>query len=89
MKLTTEQIEAAYAHTIRNRAELLKSHNCCCIDCRHIFPSEEVVDWIDDGQTAMCPYCDTDAVIGDASRYQFTEDFINPLHNEYFDYVID
>lgn len=87
--MNKEQIETAYAHTIRNRAEIRQSRNCCCIDCRHIFPAGEVVDWIDDGQTAMCPYCDTDAVIGDASLYQLTEDFINTLHNEYFDYEVD
>lgn len=87
--MTKEQIEAAYAHTIRNRSEILPSRNCCCIDCRRIFPAREVVDWIDDGQTAMCPYCDTDAVIGDASGYQLTDEFINTLHNEYFDYDID
>lgn len=87
--MTKELIEAAYAHTIRNRVEILKSRNCCCIDCRQIFPAKDVTDWIDGNQTAMCPYCNADAVIGDASTFQLTEDFIITLHNEYFDYEID
>ena len=86
--MTKEAIKAAYAHTIRNRAEILRSQNCCCIGCRGIFQASEVRDWIDGGKTAMCPYCNVDAVIGDASGHQLSTDFISLMHREYFDYEI-
>lgn len=34
---------------------------CCC--CLQIFPATEVIDWIDDGDTPLCPHCGMDAVL--------------------------
>ena len=36
-------------------------------DSERIFDAIEVEDYIDDGKTALCPYCSVDSVIGDAS----------------------
>lgn len=36
---------------------------CGCFSCLHIFPSEDVIDWIDDGETPLCPTCGMDSVM--------------------------
>ena len=35
---------------------------CGCFQCLSVFPAAEVVDWIDDGNTPLCPYCESDAL---------------------------
>lgn len=82
--MTKEHIEAAYTHTIRNRAELRISANCSCIACQTIFSANEIDSWIDGGETAICPYCGTDAVIGDASGYEMSASFLQEMNVKYF-----
>lgn len=36
---------------------------CGCFCCLEIFPPEAVVDWIDDGDTPLCPCCGIAAVL--------------------------
>ena len=36
---------------------------CGCFSCLHVFPSEEVFDWIDDGETPLCPTCGMETVM--------------------------
>ena len=49
-----------------NRESLSKSSQCGCYHCEHIFLPNEVKEW--DGDTALCPQCQFDAVIGDHDR---------------------
>ncbi|MGE0225354.1 MAG: hypothetical protein AB7F35_09440 [Acetobacteraceae bacterium] len=36
---------------------------CGCCACLHVFPAMEVIDWIDDGETPLCPTCGMDTVL--------------------------
>lgn len=36
---------------------------CGCFQCLNVFPAAEVIDWIDDGVTPLCPYCGSDALV--------------------------
>lgn len=36
---------------------------CGCFGCLAVFPAAEVIDWIDDGLTPVCPYCGSDALL--------------------------
>jgi hypothetical protein len=36
---------------------------CGCFCCLQTFPAVEVIDWIDDGDTPLCPYCGIAAVL--------------------------
>jgi hypothetical protein len=61
-----------YPSTTHNRQVLKESDVCGCISCLQIFPSEKIVDWRDTyesstGETALCPYCGDDSVVGSAS----------------------
>ena len=52
----------------KNKEILLKSTDCGCFSCVTIFPPSSIKRWIDNGETAMCPFCGVDAVLGDATE---------------------
>jgi hypothetical protein len=78
----------AHKHSIYHREEILRSTICGCFYCLAIFPPNEITEWIDvrDGQgtTAMCPYCDIDSVIGDASGFPITKAFLKEMNEHWF-----
>ena len=75
---------AAHKHSIRHRAELEDSAICGCFYCLSTFPPSAITDWIDDGQTALCPFCPVDSVIGSASGYPITSEFLLIMHDYWF-----
>ena len=42
-----------------------KSLKCGCYYCISRFSKQDIEQWVDDGQTALCPFCGIDSVIGD------------------------
>jgi len=85
---TNEELKAARKHNFRNKAEILNSELCGCISCYQTFEADAVVDWVEEeedgtGQnyTAFCPLCSVDNVIGSASGYPITPDFLKALDN--------
>jgi NAD-dependent SIR2 family protein deacetylase len=36
---------------------------CGCFHCLEVYEATEVIDWIDDGETPLCPLCGVDAVM--------------------------
>jgi hypothetical protein len=75
---------SAHEHCRLNRAELERSEICGCFYCMTIFPPEKIVEWIDDGQSAMCSNCPVDSVIGSASGYPITKEFLERMHAHWF-----
>ena len=55
-----------HRHTRANRMELEASEVCGCIACERIYFPSEIVRWVDE-ETALCPHCGVDAVVGSAS----------------------
>jgi|SRR6516165_820547 hypothetical protein len=75
----------AHKHCFGNREELMNSANCGCFYCVSIFPPGEIVKWVDDeDQTALCPFCGIDSVIGSASGYPITTDFLSRMRKHWF-----
>jgi hypothetical protein len=88
-------LDDAHRHCRAHRAELAASTDCGCFHCGRTFPPGEVVDWIDPapqiaaesgrrGQTALCPHCGIDAVIGDAAGYPLTPEFLEAMRAQWF-----
>lgn len=76
-----------------NRNQMQKSEKCGCFYCLAIFPINLIGNWIDkddlkEGQTAVCPYCKVDSVIGDASGYQINVRFLHDMYKKWFRNVI-
>jgi hypothetical protein len=84
----TADVIRAHRHSIRHRDEILASKVCGCFHCCEIFAPSEITDWIDEwegvGQTALCPRCGIDSVIGFASGYPASREFLQQMHDHWF-----
>ncbi|MDG3085455.1 hypothetical protein P7F88_04805 [Vibrio hannami] len=68
--------QAIKKHTKRNFREIIASSRCGCLSCLRIFKPAMVVEWVGHSSTAICPYCEESEVIGSASGYPITEEYI-------------
>lgn len=82
--MSLDELVAAHRHSYRNRVEIEQSTRCGCFSCSRVFDATEVEDYIDDGETALCPYCDVDSVVGDASGIELNPIVLNELNKMYF-----
>ena len=86
--MTAPDYVRAHRHSIRHRNEKLSSERCGCFYCWTVFPPTEVKDWTDErdgiGQTALCPRCGIDAVIGSKSGYPITTKFLQLMRSHWF-----
>jgi hypothetical protein len=82
--LVSEPHIAAHAYSIRHRSSLRNSAKCGCFYCLSVFAPDEITDWVDDGQTALCPKCGIDAVIGSDSGFPITREFLERMQNHWF-----
>jgi uncharacterized protein len=57
----------ANERSYENRLAIAASSVCGCFHCAAIFQPGGVTEWVDGGQTALCPFCHVDTVLGDAS----------------------
>jgi hypothetical protein len=74
----------AHRHSISHREEVLASEVCGCFYCLATYPPSAIAEWTDGGDTALCPRCGIDAVIGSASRYPVTRSFLRDMKYIYF-----
>lgn len=77
-------LTAAHKHSSNNVEEVKSSTICGCFYCRKVYSPVEIKEYIDNGQTALCPYCGVDAVIGNASGYEVTDAFLTDMFNKWF-----
>jgi len=52
--------------------------------CLEVFPPSEIEDWTDDGDTALCPKCGIDSVLGSISGYPIERQFLKKMHDQWF-----
>jgi hypothetical protein len=88
-----EDIIPAHRCSSNHRESILASDVCGCFYCLSIFSSSEIEDWVDTreeesdiketGQTALCPRCGIDSVLGSASGYPINRKFLQKM-NEYW-----
>jgi hypothetical protein len=84
------QLQAAHARSSMHRAEILASEWCGCFYCGTVFEPGEIGEWVDgvDGngvpQTALCPHCGIDSVIGSASGFPVTPVFLMRMRSHWF-----
>jgi len=74
----------AHKHCSRHRSELEASAVCGCFYCLAIFPWDEVTEWTGDDDAAPCPKCGIDSVIGSASGYPITTEFLQRMNQHWF-----
>ena len=87
-----DELTTAHRHSSLHESELKQSELCGCFYCLAIFPPTSIRDWIDDrnvpegrvGTTALCPKCGIDSVIGSASGYPITQQFLGAMNARWF-----
>ena len=89
-----EDIIAAHRYSSNHRESVLASDVCGCFYCLSIFSPSEIEDWVDaredetniseKGQTALCPRCGIDSVLGSASGYPITREFLQKMNDHWF-----
>lgn len=77
-------IKEAHKHSNWHRNELRDSELCGCFYCTDIFDYKNIQDWVDDGDTALCPSCGIDSVIGSASGYPVNKEFLEAMKKHWF-----
>ena len=84
-----DDLEQAHKHSSWHAGEIQRSKKAGCFHCLKVFSPTEITEWIDEnahkiGQTALCPYCDVDAVIGDESKFPLTIEFLTTMNKYWF-----
>ena len=84
----------AHRHCSDHREEIRASGLCGCFYCLAIFAPSDILDWLnlnepdgvgDSGHTALCPKCGIDSVIGSASGYPITTEFLGRMKSHWFE----
>lgn len=90
------ELLAAYRYTTNNWVQIESSTWCGCCSCMQIFPRDEVVAWTgldmanvnDPGaveqQTALCPRCGVEAVLGDKCGFPIHAAFLARMNEAWF-----
>jgi len=83
--LRNNRLEDAHKHSLYNREELLQSEVCGCFGCMRIFSPEKIKEWVDKdennvGETALCPFCGMDSVMGDKSEFPMVKGFLKKMY---------
>jgi hypothetical protein len=76
-----------HRHTRANRMELEASEVCGCLECERIYFPSEIVRWLEDesgNETAVCPHCGVDAVVGSASGIPIMPGVLRRAHARWF-----
>lgn len=84
---TEPQLEAAHDQSFRNRPLLADSGECGCFYCLKTFDASEVVMWVHDGSTALCPHCGIDAVLS-SKTCSIAPAFLHSMHAYWFDRTV-
>jgi hypothetical protein len=87
MKNKDDSLKVIQKEAFRNRAALKSSRICGCYFCLRMFPYKKIKDWADKGQTAICPYCQVDAVLYDKGTRILTSQLLKQMHHMAFAYL--
>ncbi len=79
-----EDLLLAQKHSYSNRVEILESFVCGCFHCGKTFTHTEITTYLY-GDTAVCPECNMDSVIGDASGFPIEHGLLYNMRRYWFD----
>jgi hypothetical protein len=90
-KVTLEEAAYVQAHkySALHREQILASDLCGCFYCLKIFSPSDIDEWVDEDvneveQTALCPKCGIDSVIGSATGFPLTMNFLRKMKHYWF-----
>ncbi len=71
-----------YKESAFHKDAILESEMCVCFFCVAKLAPNKILDWIDDGQTAICPRCGIDSVL--PYEDSLTMEFLQKMNDHYF-----
>lgn len=79
----------AHKASIHHRAAIMRSASCGCFYCLDIYTPSDIKEWTDTSEpeprnTALCPKCGIDAVLGSDSGYPITKEFLSSMKSYWF-----
>ncbi len=85
-------MKTPHQHSFNNKEEIQNSLFCGCFYCKTIHKATKITTYTQDKNpttripnTALCPKCGIDSVIGDKSGYPVTDiAWLAELHKKYF-----
>jgi len=80
---TEPQLEAAHRQSLRNRSLIESGGECGCFYCHKTFHSSEVIMWVHDDRSALCPHCGIDAVLS-SNACSIAPAFLDSMHARWF-----
>ncbi len=89
MKIEIADKNGPHSHSANHRKEIECSKQCGCFYCLEVYSPGKIDEWVDEdendlGTTALCPQCGIDSVIGDASGYPITKEFLKDMYRYWF-----
>jgi hypothetical protein len=76
---------SAYRFATRNKLIIKSSQICGCFFCYEIYTSDEVTNWMDNDETAICPKCGLgNVVIGSSSGLPIDKDYLSLVGAHWF-----
>lgn len=83
--MNEQELQALNQAASQHRALLTASKICGCFWCLSVFGHSEIRQWIQQNNTALCPRCDTEAVIGDVSCPGLNRKTLEAMHKRWFE----
>lgn len=82
-------LQVAHKKSMFHRQEIENSDLCGCFHCLRMFAAKDINEWVDEGksvaeQTALCPRCGIDSVIGNKSGFEITDRFLREMRKCWF-----
>ena len=77
------QLKKLHAYSSHNKDLIDTADKCYCFYCKSCMKKSDIKDYIDNGQTALCPKCEIDAIIPDSIEDTVNEQIISEM-NEYW-----
>ncbi|QFT89779.1 hypothetical protein FIU87_14040 [Bacillus sp. THAF10] len=78
------KIIMAHQYSSHHRKTMEFSNLCGCFFCTEIYHPSAIEEWIDNGQTALCPKCGIDAVIAESVEFPISEEFLIKMKEYWF-----
>ena len=80
--MTDRELKEAHDHSFKNKEEIMASKGIVCYFCKMEAIPDDIDEWVkeqDGKETAVCPSCGIDSIIGDASGLNVTPAFLEEM----------
>lgn len=82
-KFSEDELVDLHKRSFECVKDVKKSIMCGCFHCCEIFAANMIEAYVDNGKTPLCPLCEVDAVLPDAT-VELTFDLVDTMYRRWF-----